>query len=140
MINPEAVATEAIKLINTPYQHQGRKAGIGIDCIGVPIVVARNLNLSKSSFDEINYRRIPDGTLLKKIETVCQPIVIQQGAILVFKISAEAQHCAIFTGLGSGGDHICHAWDIAGKVVHHRIGMWKKKVVGVYGLPGVNYE
>ncbi len=47
------VYTEARELIGTPYVHQGRKKDIGIDCIGVPIWVAKRLDLG--DFDKLDY-------------------------------------------------------------------------------------
>ncbi|MEM8828755.1 MAG: hypothetical protein AAGE96_05290 [Cyanobacteria bacterium P01_G01_bin.19] len=137
MIAPEKVTQTALTLVDTPFQHQGRKPGLGLDCIGVPIVVAQQLGLG--DFDEVEYSRNPDGQLKQKIETVCEPIFLQPGALLIFKISVEAQHCGIFTGIGSGADGLVHAWDIADKVVHQRLGDWRRKIVGCYGLPGVDY-
>ena len=138
MILPSQVVAEAFLLINTPYQHQGRIPGLAIDCIGLPIIVAKNLGLG--DFDRIDYGRSPDGTFKEKIEAVCQPIVIQPGALVIFRISVEAQHCGIVTEHPLGGEGLIHAWDIAGKVVHQRMGDWRKKIVGCYGLPGVSYE
>ena len=137
MNNPQDIVNSARKLIDTPYQHQGRKPNIGCDCIGLPILVAKDLGLG--DFDYLEYGRNPDGTLLKKIEDVCQKIVISPGALLVFRISKEAQHCGILTDFPHGGQGLIHAWDIADKVVEHRLADWRKKIVGVYGFPGVNY-
>lgn len=137
-ITGDDVVIEALKFVDTPYQHQGRKLGIGIDCIGLPILVA--LALEMGNFDEIDYGRDPDGTLKTKIEQVCKKIVIQPGALLIFKIAASAQHCGIVTKHPLGGHGLIHAWDIADKVVHQRLGDWRKKIVGCYGLPGVFYD
>ena len=137
-MTPDLVVAEALKLVDTPYSHQGRKPGVGIDCIGLPILVAKNLSLG--DFDEIDYGRRPNGTLKRKIEQVCQPIVIQPGALLIFKIAVEAQHCGIVSEHHLEGFGLIHAWDVANKVVHQRLGDWRKKIVGCYGMPGVEYQ
>ncbi len=139
MISPLQVVISSREFLNTPFQHQGRVKGVGIDCIGLPIVVAKSLNLG--DFDKSDYPRNPDGSMLPLIKNVCQPIVIQQGALLVFKISQVAQHCGIVTHYVLGGYGLIHAWDVAGKVAEHKLTKdWLDKVVGCYGLPGVRYE
>ena len=128
---------KARELINTPYQHQGRKKGVGIDCIGVPIWVAEELGLG--NFDKIDYPRVPDGTMEKLIAQNCTQELLQPGVLLVFRISVEAQHCGIVSNY-MGGQGLIHAWDVAKKVVEHKLTKdWVKKVVGCYGLPGINY-
>ena len=133
----DVVAT-ARSLINTPYLHQGRVPGVGLDCIGLPIVVCRKLGLGE--FDCINYSRNPDGTLCDRIAQVCEELPkIKLGSLLVFRISNYPQHCAIATDFRDDLGMI-HAWDVAGKVWEHRLAKsWEDKLVAVYALPGVNY-
>lgn len=137
MTTPQDIVFEARKLVGTPYQHQGRLAGVGVDCIGVPILVARELGLG--DFNDLEYGREPDGSLLPKIKGVCQPIEIQSGVLLIFKISSVAQHCGILSEIDKNVYGLIHAWDIADKVVEQRLGDWRKKIVGIYAFPGVDY-
>jgi cell wall-associated NlpC family hydrolase len=137
-MKPSEVYTTARSLVGTPFQHQGRKKDVGIDCIGVPIWVANQLGLG--DFDRFDYPRSPDGTMQPLVEEICSHEVLQPGVLLLFKISSTAQHCGI-TSLYENEPGLIHAWDIAGKVVEHRLTWdWIDKVVGCYGLPGVNYE
>jgi cell wall-associated NlpC family hydrolase len=132
------VYQKARELVGTPYLHQGRKAGVGIDCIGVPIWVASELGLG--DFDKADYPRLPDGQMLDLIESVCSDEIIQAGVLLVFRIGEAAQHCGIVS-LYQQHLGLIHAWDIAGKVAEHRLTKdWIDKVVGCYGLPGVTYN
>ncbi|MDJ0592768.1 MAG: hypothetical protein QNJ72_22725 [Pleurocapsa sp. MO_226.B13] len=127
----------ARELMNTPYVHQGRKKDIGIDCIGVPIWVAKRLDLG--DFDKLDYPKVPDGSMQHFIAQNCTQELLQPGVLLVFKISAVAQHCGIVSQY-KGKQGLIHAWDIAGKVCEHYLTKdWLKKVVGCYGLPGVHY-
>ena len=141
MVNIQAqeVVQAARKLINTPFIHQGRLPGVGVDCIGLPILVAKALKLG--DYDRSDYRRYPDGTMKEQIAAVCQPVKIQPGALLVFKISVAEQHCGFVSQYNRGAFGLIHAWDIVGKVVEHRLTQyWIKKTVGCYGLPGVDYH
>ena len=136
-MTPTDVYLAARELVGTPYLHQGRRKNIGIDCIGIPIWTLRRLGLG--DFDVSDYAPSPDGTLLSRIEKVSEPVILQPGVLLVFRIRSVPQHCGIVSeymnGLG-----LIHAWDIAGKVVEHRLTKdWLDKVVGCYGLPGVHY-
>ncbi len=127
----------ARELIGTPWRHQGRKRGLGVDCIGVPIYVLNQLGIKKDL--PVTYPRSPDGTMKQKIESVCQPINLQPSALLVFEISTVSAHCGIVSSYMDGWGLI-HAWDLVGEVVEHRLtSNWLRKVVGCYALPGVNY-
>ncbi len=137
-MNPTQVYLTARDLVGTPYQHQGRKKDIGIDCIGVPIYVANKLELGE--FERVDYPRSPDGTMQPLINSICSDEVLQPGVLLVFKISDTAQHCGIVSSYQEGLGLI-HAWDIALQVVEHRLTKdWIDKVVGCYGLPGISYR
>jgi cell wall-associated NlpC family hydrolase len=73
------------------------------------------------------------------VEEICSNEVLQPGVLLLFKISSTAQHCGIVS-LYQNSLGLIHAWDIAGKVVEHKLTSdWINKVVGCYGLPGVHY-
>lgn len=144
MVNGTAVYLKSRELVGSKYIHQGRMKGIGIDCLGVVIWTANQLNLGIT--DVRNYPRNPDGTMQDKIAAVCPEIEMKPGALLVFAISEYPQHCGIvsnynppYSSFGEGLGLI-HAWDIAGQVVEQRLTeKWRSRIVGCYGLPGVEY-
>lgn len=128
----------ARELIGTPYQHQGRVAGVGIDCIGVPILVANKLGLGNFNF--IDYPPMPDGTIQLLLNSICSNEVLQPGVLLLFRVGNCAQHCGIVSDY-MGGLGLIHAWDLVGQVVEHKLSRdWINRVVGCYGLPGVRYD
>jgi hypothetical protein len=138
MITTEQVFLAARELVGAPYKHQGRSKELGLDCIGLPILVCQQLNLG--DFDRKDYPRAPNGTLLPLVEQHCTLETLQPGVLLLFKISATAQHCGIVS-LFNGGFGLIHGWDIAERVVEHKLTQdWKDKTVGCYGLPGVSYD
>ncbi len=127
----------ARELVGTPYIHQGRRKDIGIDCVGVPIWVARKLELEIE--DVQDYGRLPDGTMLDRIAEVCEPGVLVPGALAVFQIVSVPQHCGIISRYMDGLGFI-HAWDVAKVVCEHRLTFdWRDRLVGCYKLPGVHY-
>jgi cell wall-associated NlpC family hydrolase len=136
----------AKKLIGTPYIHQGRLPGIACDCLGVPVLVGQHLGLfddhpNKEHILQTNYPRMPNGLLKQQVEFVCKPILLQAGALLLFVISYEEQHCGIVSNM-AGGYGLIHAYDLIrpARVVEEALAdHWIDKVTGCYGLPGVQY-
>jgi cell wall-associated NlpC family hydrolase len=137
IVTTEQVFLAAREFVDAPYRHQGRSKELGVDCIGLPLMVCQQLQLG--DFNRADYPRAPNGTLQPLVEEICNQEILQPGVILLFKISATAQHCGIVSfyrqDLG-----LIHAWDIAQRVVEHKLTQdWIGKTVGCYGLPGVNY-
>lgn len=136
-VEPTQVYLKARELVDAPYKHQGRSKQLGVDCIGLPLYVCKQLELG--DYDRSDYPRAPNGTLQPLVEQICSLETLQPGVILLFKISATAQHCGIVSSYGDGLGLI-HAWDIAQRVVEHKLTQdWKDKTVGCYGFPGVVY-
>ena len=125
-------------LIGTPYKFQGRKAGVGCDCIGLVILTAWELGLFE--FDFRNYSRNPGSILEQEVKKHCQPLPdLTEGALVLFRIDGVPQHCGIITSYRNDWGLI-HAYENVGQVREHRlISWWKDKLVAVYGLPNVNY-
>jgi cell wall-associated NlpC family hydrolase len=137
-MSPEQIYLTARELVGTPFKHQGRSKGLGVDCIGVPLYVCKKLGLG--DFDCHEYPRAQYSTLQQRVESVCTPAVLQPGVLLLFKISSTTQHCGLVS-LYRDGLGLIHAWDVAGYVVEHKlIKDWLNKTAGCYGLPSVTYN
>lgn len=59
------IVAAARGLLGTPYAEHQRTPGVGIDCAGVPIVVARMCGLKAQDFDINGYSLHPNGRLLE---------------------------------------------------------------------------
>lgn len=130
------ILTAAIATIGTPYQHQGRQIGIGLDCLGVPLYCLARFGIAVEA--PVDYARRPDGVMLREqIERFC--IVTptpQPGVLLLLKIGKHPQHCAI---LGDDGRMI-HADSEAERVTHVQFDQkWLDRLVNFYQLPSVIY-
>ena len=138
MVQSREIVKTARTLINTPYHHQGRTPGVGIDCIGVVITVGHQLNLF--DYDYSNYTREADGKLLTLVEKHCVKLPkLTEGAIAVFKLSAIPHHVGIISKF-RGNWGLIHAYQNVGRVREHEfISWWQNKLIGVYGLPNVEY-
>ena len=120
----------------TPYHHQGRVKGAGVDCAGLLVGVAKELGLS--DFDVTGYSGRPNGDSLTR---VCQEqmtlITLEQltpGDVLLFKFEAHAGHLGIFIG----DNTLIHSYMPRRRVVEHSLdARWWSLVAGQYRLPGV---
>lgn len=139
-----AVVAEARTWLGTKWVHQHRTKGVGVDCGGLVIGVARVLGLVAPDMDVNHYARVPDGTsLLAHCDAWMQRIAvdtIQPGDVLVLRFDTDPQHLAIVADYVHGGLSIVHALDRAGSgsVIEHRLDPANRaRVVAAYSLPGV---
>ena len=135
-MNPQEVISAARSYIGVPFRHQGRSA-LGIDCVGLPIVVCQNLGLLPPSFNIANYGRLPSGELAMRLVEHCIPLDrAQPGSLIVIAWTKIAAHVAICTG-----ETMIHAYESVGRVVEHGYrGRWIRLTHSVWRLPGVAYE
>jgi cell wall-associated NlpC family hydrolase len=142
-----AVVAEARAWLRTPYIHQHRAKGHGVDCAGLIIGVARALALVAPSFDVNGYSPTPDGTSMLRI---CDQFLtripleqLQPGDVLVYQFSARLgpQHLGIIGDYLHGGLTLIQALGTAdgkGSVIEWRITRrrwWTP--VQAYSIPGV---
>ena len=127
MISREDVVLEARKWVGTPYHHQGRLRGIGVDCVGLIIGVGEKLGIRGYDKDEYRrYRRRPPRGLgmLKDLDEGCGERIydLHAGDIAVFWMNVtnkRAHHLAIVSDYG-----LIHTHSRIGKVVEHRFSDW----------------
>jgi NlpC/P60 family putative phage cell wall peptidase len=137
LIPAAAVVAEARRWIGTPYQHQARLHGVGVDCAGLIIGVARELDLAY--VDVQGYGRIPHQGMLRRIcdEHLLRIDDIEPGCILLMGFllgPAQEQHLGIYTG----EDSIVHAYAHAGACVEHRYSSaWRSRTRQIYRYAGV---
>ncbi|MBK5910560.1 hypothetical protein CCR85_03520 [Rhodothalassium salexigens] len=122
--------------LGTPFRHQGREPGLGLDCIGVIVVAARAAGFHPR--DRRDYGRIPRGTLLETALVAAglrpvDPAEAVPGDVLVFTLDRWPRHVALRTGRG-----MIHAWGEVGRVVEHRLSPdWADALTATYRFPGV---
>lgn len=114
----EIVAT-ARTYLGTPFHHQGRLRGTGIDCVGLLVGVATELGLTQR--DNQTYGRQPDGrTLLAELRAELDEISLRvraPGDVLVFWMLRRQrwpQHIGFATDVG-----LLHTYQHVGRVVEH---------------------
>lgn len=116
--------------IDTPFRHQGRIPGLGMDCAGLVAWVAQQMSLTV--LDEVGYSRLPhQGRLQAALDA--QPCLApvadyQAGDVLLMRFGSEPMHMGILAG-----DTLIHAFEPAGKVCEHIFDdEWRARVVRAY--------
>jgi NlpC/P60 family putative phage cell wall peptidase len=137
LITRAAIVAEARTWLDTPFHHQGRLKGIGVDCAGVPEGVARAFGIPVRDIPA-DYGRQPDvATMLKALRanlTEKPRAEVAPGDVLWLVWVRHPQHLAIYTDT----DTIIHAAEIFGRVVEHRYDFtWQRRCRGVFAFPGV---
>jgi len=127
----ERLVDTARQWLGTPFRHQGRQPGRGLDCVGLVVCAARHCGLRE--YDLTNYARLPRGDALRGHVQAAglEEVDLRQalpGDVLLMRFIREAQHLALVTDRG-----ILHAHQQVGRVVEHRLDDgWRRRVVGVY--------
>lgn len=127
------VVVAARACIGTPFRHQGRMPGLGLDCAGLGIVAAKAAGIEIKDFS--GYPRLPFDGMLKKMfdEQRClREIAVSEmcmGDVIIMRNSCEPEHIAIASEKG----YIIHSsWSI-GKVIEQRVDdLLLNKIVHVY--------
>lgn len=129
------IVSAARACLGTPFRHQGRVPGVGLDCAGLAVVALRAAGVEVR--DLPSYSRTPHDGRLKAVVDM-QPGLrpsragMQPGDLIILRIGAEPSHLAICTEQG-----IIHAYEQVGRVVEHRLDdRWAAQVVAVYRAEG----
>jgi cell wall-associated NlpC family hydrolase len=120
--------------VGTPFQHQGRQPGLGLDCAGLLVVALAAVGFA--ALDRTDYGRRPFGGELEAM-LEAQPLLVRvpipemrPADILLMRIKRDPQHLALLAG-----DTIIHAWEDCGKVAEHRLDTrWRQRIVRVYRI------
>lgn len=116
--------------IGTPFHHQGRMPGVGLDCIGLIIVAARAVG--KDVRDRQDYSARPEGEKLVEalVEHGASPVEsIMPADILLFRYDGQPQHVALVTSENT----MIHSFAPARRVVETTIGSyWKRRLISIY--------
>jgi NlpC/P60 family putative phage cell wall peptidase len=134
--DPQDVMATARSWLGTPWIHQGRLKGVGVDCGGLIIGVGKELGLL--DFDTSAYGRIPDGQRLRALcdeHLTAKPVAdIVPGDVLLMRFTRHPQHLAI---AGDRGDpfSLIHAYADAGRCVEHGADQkWRRRIVAAYSF------
>lgn len=132
MLDREKALAAARGCLGTPFHHQGRQPGMGLDCIGLVIHALREGGMIID--DDTAYGRQSEAGRLEaaleahgfeKTETA------RAGAVLLFRLWRSPQHVALVTAQG----RIIHAYAPQGCVVEtDTSAFWQRRLYGIYDL------
>lgn len=125
--------------LGTPWHHQAGLKGVGCDCAGLVMGVAREAGLADVSVS--GYPRLPRG---HELEGYCDQHMqrvpraeLRLGDVLAFRYGGDPQHLAI-VGAIDGRATMIHAHAPSRKVVETILAEpWLSRLAIVYRIPGV---
>lgn len=125
-----AVIEAAREWMGTPWRHQGRVRGVGVDCGGLVIEAFKACGVLPPGFDVGQYGRNPD--LPRIISTLSQWASeaddILPGDVLLFTIVDAPRHLAIATDIG-----MIHAYQGLNCVTEHVIDKrWRRRLYKIF--------
>lgn len=139
MVTRSEIVSEARTYLNTPWRHQGRTRGQGVDCAGLVVLIANKYNLADDhAYNNIDYPRRPNGTFVgyfRKYATAKSPALARDGDILVFSEGRHPCHVGIRTTF-RGQPGVIHAHATARKVVEQTL----ESAVSTVGHPVYCFE
>lgn len=120
-----AIVSAARGYLGTPWRHQGRVKGHGVDCVGLVVCVCRELGVVGPDWDVKGYSRVPDGKELERHLhenlSAIPRAEIAPGCVVCVAFDKHPQHVAIVGDYVHGGLSMIHAEMRSGKVVEHRL-------------------
>lgn len=144
MITRVDVVAAARAWLGTPFHHQARLKGVGVDCAGLLIGVGRELGIFAAEFDVPPYLPTPDGhSLLAACDRYMDGIdrdAMRPGDVLVMRVDVDPQHLGIVGDYRYGGLSLIHASNQRGvtAVIETRL-VWsrRQRFVAAYQFRGV---
>jgi cell wall-associated NlpC family hydrolase len=136
MMNSELIIKTAREYLGTPFHHQGRVKGVGIDCAGLVECVAREIGYAIPVHD--GYGRQPfAGQMEAKLDEYLErSATLEPGCVLLMHFpGTPPMHVAIYAG-----DSIIHANEKVGFCVEHDYGdLWQKLTTRSYKWPRLHF-
>lgn len=129
------VASAARRYLGTPFVHQGRALGAGVDCAGLLACVARDLGLPLS--DCVVYARQPDPVrFMAELRARFEPTQsIEPGCALHFAYGRWPMHL----GVALNAEQFVHAYWGHGVILSTLAADWRERLRGAWYFPGVRY-
>ena len=137
-ITRDMIVAEARTWLGTPFQHQARLKGVGVDCAGVPVGIARALKLPYA--DAQGYSRIPSQGQFRGVLAACLDVIdladVQPGDLMSFAWRSEEQHIAVVSQLNPL--RLIHAWQAIGQCVENDFdAIWQQRLRGCWRFRGI---
>jgi hypothetical protein len=142
------IIKQARHYLKTPFQHQARVRGVGMDCVGLILSIGEDLKLLDSTGvairrnDYLSYSAQPSDSFVQeemKRRLILKPWQsMQPGDAVTMKLPFHPCHAGIISE-NSGMLYIVHAFGgIKYEVTEHIIDeQWRHRICCVFSWPGV---
>lgn len=124
-LQAQDIVAAARSCLDTPYHHQARKPGVGLDCVGLVVCVGHAVGGLPAGFDVRGYSRNPDGfSLMHHLDeqlTRVERADMRPGDVVCVEFDKWPQHIGVLGDYVHGGLSIIHASSAAGRVVETRL-------------------
>jgi cell wall-associated NlpC family hydrolase len=128
---------EAVRgYLGTPWVHQGRLKGAGVDCVGVLMCAADEVGIAMQ--DVTNYPTQPYRTwMLDELRRQCVQVelsAVRLGDVLSFAWDSAPWHIGVVTSVDPL--KMVHAWRQVDRVVETKLdASWRRRICGVWRFP-----
>lgn len=130
----DAVVSAARQCLGTPFRHQGRIPGVGLDCLGLILHVGNAIERplkAPSAYpkDPAHQDLLAGAEANENLVRITDLTALQPGDIPVIQIGNRLRHFAIYTG-----PTLIHVWDGGvNQVCEHVIDeRWRRRGVAAY--------
>lgn len=136
LVDRSSIVSAARSYLDTPWKHQGRMRGHGVDCAGLLMCVAYDVGIKDVRISDYGRTADPDRARAI-IEEHMVPVrfsEVASGDVLSFVILNDVQHYGMVTAPGM----FLHAYQPVGKVVEQSLSEpWLRRLRGCYRFPEV---
>lgn len=138
MITSTEIEEVAREIVDTPWVHQARLPGIGVDCIGLLVHVAKRLNIPHTDYTAYSRHPIPEEFIQRLeqsgalIRTPVKIPIVGMVAVIWIRHENEPTHVGIFTSKG-----IIHTYQSIGRVCEHALtDFWRGRIHSIWSFVG----
>ena len=131
---------EARSYLRTPYHHQGRRKGVGVDCVGIVTGLAKFAHVN--FVDRQGYGQFGRGVNLpQELGKWLQPLTVREaepGDVMCFWMSEQRKDWICHCGILGDANTLIHTHSEVGQVVEHRMDKyWLERRASAFRYPTV---
>lgn len=138
-----AIVDEALSWLGTPYRHQGRRKGVGCDCIGLVLGVWRKVYGTAPAPPTVYSadwaEAFGDEPLIAAVRRHCAETSVakmEPGDLLLFRWRRHlpAKHAGILVE----PRRFIHAYEGCAVTVSTLVPQWQSRIAGVFAFPDIS--
>jgi NlpC/P60 family putative phage cell wall peptidase len=136
----EMVVTETLSWLGTPYRHQGRRKGVGCDCLGLVRGVYRAVTGREPETPPAYAADWAEASGAEPLLEAAERHLVRRpaaemlpGDVILFRwrVALPAKHCAILTA----SDRFVHAYERSAVVETVLVPQWQSRITAAFAFP-----